>query len=116
MCSGSSGSLLGVKSDDNQAISLYVKNLVSDFDLSDPSTHDVAINRLSSSDMTKQKVHDMYEDIRMVIPKTMPVHESPVDNMIENRNLRPAAFNIIVSDVSDAVSEYSNHRIKIFSY
>lgn len=112
----SSGSLLDVKSDDNEVISTYVKNLVSDFDLKDASTHDIVMFWLSHDENSKRKVDDLFDDIRAAIPKTMPVYEPPsTGKVIENRNLRLAAFNIIISSVSDAVSKFGfNFQKKTF--
>lgn len=103
--------LTPVRVNDNQLISAYIKGLIVDFELKDQSTHDVAIFQLNSFESSKQRVDDLSEDIRRNVPDSSPVHFSPLNQMIEDRNLRVAAFNIIVSDDSNPVSIKLGHVI-----
>lgn len=97
------GSLLSVKRNENQKVSSYVKDLVSDFNVKDKNTHDVALFCISKSKWSKLKVEDIFEDISKAV-SDFPVHSSPLNKVIEDRNLRVSSFTIIVSDVSETVS------------
>lgn len=69
------------------------------------NTHDVAIYRLNKYEKSKQNVQDLTENILQVIPKSSLVLIPPMDQLIEDRNLRVTSINIIVSDAIDPVSE-----------
>lgn len=97
------GSLLIKKSAENLPVSSYVKQLVLELGAKDSNTHDVAIFHFHSFENAKQKVRDLYDDISKEIPDNVAVHISPLDRIVEDRNLRAASLSIIISDSLDFV-------------
>lgn len=103
--SASSAKLLAVETE-NQLISSYINALIKDLQLNDRSTHDVVMIQFNKFGNLNQRNRNILEDIRRAIPDSTPVHFPPVNKVIEDRNLRVASLNIIVSDLSNPVSKY----------
>lgn len=105
------GNSVQVKGNENYKISSYVKALIDDFNIKDPTTKDVAIFRLSKFQHTKKKVDDLVEDVLISIPKTVVVSSPPLIET-ENDDFQIFSFVIVVSDVlaivSIVISNYSD--------
>ena len=101
----SEGKILQVKSEnENGEITLFVKDLIDEFDVKDSSTKDVAMFRLSRFEDFKQKADNVFEDIRKNIPKTVAVISPPLNKTLDDLRLRKCSIVIIVTDVSNSVS------------
>lgn len=90
--------------DGNYLISRFIKNLLREFELGNSRINDLGIFRISKFGRSSQRIDDLYEDVYDAIPWTMPVHYSPLDKIVENRNLRVSSFIIIISDVANEVN------------
>lgn len=84
-------------------VSSYVTNLLANFNENDQNSHDFGVFCINKIKLSEQKVRDVCADICKAIPEYSPVHFSPSNKLIQNRGLRVASLNIIVSDVSDTV-------------
>lgn len=89
---------------ENVLITGFVGNLLRNFDSTDSSIKDVGIFRVNFFLRSSRKIDDLREDIHALIPKSMAVHSSPVDRIVENRNLKVSSLIVIISDVANEVS------------
>ena len=103
----SSGKLLQLEGNVqlNIKISSYVKALIDDFIARDPSVKGVAIVSLNIFENKKKKVDDLLKDVRQSILLTIAVN-SPSLTKAKNCKIRTYPFMIIISDISNNVSDF----------
>lgn len=98
------GKLTSVEIDDkNKDILSFVKRLVNDFNEQSGNPQNVAVVELSDFEASKQPVHDLYDSICRIIPKTTAVLNPPINKTYINQTMASNA--IIVSDVFNSVSK-----------
>lgn len=97
----------------SSAIVSYIHNLLADYETKSTSTHEVAIFNLKKVDSLSDDVDYLFEEICKSIPKSMPLHLSPMQKIVEYRNLRPTSFTVIVSDESNFVSKSTAKLFRI---
>ena len=98
-----SGSLLQMEKDKNENIFSYVKSLVYDVDMKDPSSFkDVALMALSKPGTENKEVGEIFKGICRVISETVAIISPSLNT--EYRNLRKASLVIIVSNDPEMVS------------
>lgn len=85
-------------------ILIYLNSLIKDLVGKNFETHEVAILKLPS-DRFVRKFDELVGDILKVMPKSVSVHLSPSDMIVQKRNLRASSLIIIVSDIFDKVKE-----------
>lgn len=90
-----------------EELSNYVKDLVKNFDVTTHETHDILIVKFQTSKelSNRQDIEDITSSLVKVIPDSTPLILCPTTQFIENRNLRPASFTIIISDETNGVSQ-----------
>jgi hypothetical protein len=95
--------LIDVIAHENNEVSSYVRDLITDFNRQEPATKDVAILKFNVDLKSTQNVDDVFEDIRRAIPNENPVLVPKMERIV-HRNLPDMAFIIIVSEVGNDVS------------
>lgn len=93
--------LLSVE-DNESKITVYICDLIKDFNKKDLNNHDVAILNLKN-EISGHFVSNLIKKISMESPVILP----SLNKRLDDTRLRPASFVVVIADFYDAVSIFN---------
>jgi hypothetical protein len=91
-------------------ISSYVRDLITDYNIKELATNNVALLKFNLNPIFKQHVDDVFEDVRKAIPAKNPIFCPAIDEPPVVNRLQNPAFIIIVTDAGNHVSEVVHYE------